>query len=163
MKLSRREFLRLGLVAGTGVALPFSGSACSGSGEGSTGTLLPSKAKLPEPFRVPLAVPPVLEPVRSDAGADYYETTQKAGRVEILPGLQTEVWGYDGIFPGPTVESRSARKTVVRQHNELPVPVSTHLHGGRTPPESDGYPTDLILPLGRAQDDHPSHGRGFHP
>jgi spore coat protein A len=23
-----------------------------------------------------------------------------------------------------------------------------HLHGGRTPPESDGYPTDLILPAG---------------
>jgi spore coat protein A len=35
---------------------------------------------------------------------------------------------------------------VVRQINELPVPVSTHLHGGRTPPESDGFPTDLILP-----------------
>ena len=73
------------------------------SGEGSTGTLLPSKAKLPEPFEVPLPVPPVLEPVRTDAGADYYEMTQKAGRVEILPGLQTEVWGYDGIFPGPTI------------------------------------------------------------
>ncbi|WP_198004827.1 hypothetical protein [Rubrobacter xylanophilus] len=33
----------------------------------------------------------------------------------------------------------------IRQWNELPVPVSTHLHGGVTPPESDGYPTDLIL------------------
>src|SRR3712207_8609548 len=54
-----------------------------------------------------------------------------------------------GIFPGPTIESRSGRKVVVRHHNELPVPVTTHLHGGKTPPGSDGYPTDLILPKDR--------------
>jgi spore coat protein A len=155
VEISRREFLKLGLAAG--VTLAFGGTACSG--EGSTGTLLPSKAKLPEPFKVPLPVPSVLEPVRSDAGADYYEMTQKAGRVEILPGLQTEVWGYDGIFPGPTVESRSGRKIVVRQHNELPVPVSTHLHGGRTPPESDGYPTDLIPPKNMAHN-HSAEAHG---
>src|SRR5215212_10271692 len=139
--------------------LTFGASACSGSGEGSTGTLLPSKAKLPEPFRVPLPVPPVLEHERTDAGADYYEMTQKASRVEILPGLKTEVWGYDGIFPGPTIESRSGRKIVVRQQNELPVLVSTHLHGGRTPPESDGYPTDLIPPKNMAHD-HSMEGHG---
>ena len=32
--------------------------------------------------------------------------------------------------------------------NELPVPTVVHLHGGRTPPASDGYPTDLVLPAG---------------
>jgi spore coat protein A, manganese oxidase len=48
---------------------------------------------------------------------------------------------------------------VVRQHNELPVPVSTHLHGGRTPPESDGYPTDLIPPKNLAHD-HSMEGHG---
>ncbi len=156
MEFSRREFLRLGLVAGIGVALPLGMSACSS--EGSTGTLLPSKAKLPEPFGVPLPIPPVLEPTRTDAGIDYYEMTQKVGRVEILPGLKTEVWGYDGIFPGPTVQSRRGRKIVVRQHNELPVPVSTHLHGGRTPPESDGYPTDLIMP--KKMDNHSMQDHG---
>ena len=157
MKISRGEFLRLGLAGG--VTLALGGSACSGSGEGSTGTLLPSKAKLPEPFEVPLPVPPVLELARTEAGADYYEMTQKVGRVEILPGLQTEIWGYNGIFPGPTLESRSGRKTIVRQRNELPVPVSTHLHGGRTPPESDGYPTDSIPPKNMAHG-HSTSGHG---
>jgi spore coat protein A, manganese oxidase len=158
MKISRRECLKLGLAGAVTLALPFGASACSGSGAGSTGTLLPSKAKLPEPFRVPLPVPPVLEPVRSDAGVDYYEVTQKVGESEILPALGTEVWGYDGIFPGPTIESRSGRKIVVRQRNDLPVPVSTHLHGGRTPPGSDGYPTDLIPPKEMAHD----HSMGGH-
>src|SRR5829696_9102054 len=155
MEISRREFLKLGLAGGVALALPFGASACSG--EGSTGTLLPSKARLPGPFKVPLPVPPVLQPVRTDAGIDYYEMTQRVGKAEILPGLETEVWGYEGIFPGPTIESRSGREIVVRQTNDLPVPVSTHLHGGRTPPGSDGYPTDLILPK---KEDHAMGGHG---
>jgi spore coat protein A len=47
--------------------------------------------------------------VRTDAGTDFYELTQREGRVEIIPGLDTTVWGYDGIFPGPTIEARSGR------------------------------------------------------
>jgi spore coat protein A len=156
VNISRGEFLRLGLAGAVTLALPFGASACSGSSEGSTGTLLQSKAKLPEPFMVPLPVPPVLEPARSDANTDYYELVQKVGKAEILPGLETKVWGYGGIFPGPTVEARIGRQAVVRQWNELPVPVSVHLHGGRTPPESDGYPTDLILPRGN------EHGASTH-
>ena len=63
---------------------------------------------------------------------------------EVLPGLKTEIWGYDGVFPGPTIEARRDRPVVVRHWDELSVPVSVHLHGGKTPPGSDGYPTDLI-------------------
>jgi spore coat protein A len=108
-------------------------------------------------------VPPVLEPVRSDADADHYEITQKIGKAEILPGLETEVWGYEGIFRGPTIESRGGRATVVRQTNELPVPVSTHLHGGRTPAASDGFPTDLILPRGRSSAEHSTQAHHGYP
>jgi spore coat protein A, manganese oxidase len=153
VRITRRKFLKLGLLGGAALSLPLGSSACSG-GDNLTGTLLASKAQLPKPFKVPLPIPPVARPVRSDAVADHYEMTQRVGEAEILPGLKTEVWGYDGVFPGPTVESRSGRKIVVRQTNELPVPVSTHLHGGRTPPDSDGYPTDLIAPRGMEH-----HGR----
>jgi spore coat protein A, manganese oxidase len=116
---------------------------------------------------MPLPIPPVLKPVRSDAGTDYYEITQKAGKAEILPGLETEVWGYEGIFPGPTIEASSGRQVVIRQWNELPVPVSVHLHGGKTPSESDGYPTDLILPKAHghgssAHAEHSSAGEHSH-
>src|SRR5213079_964741 len=77
---------------------------------------------------------------------DRYEIVQRASTAEILPGLRTPIWGYQGIFPGPTIESRSGRTTIVRHRNELPVPTVVHLHGGRTPAESDGYATDLVLP-----------------
>lgn len=51
-----------------------------------------------------MPIPPTLKPVRRGADTDYYEMTQSAERQDILPGLKTEVWGYDGMFPGPTVE-----------------------------------------------------------
>ena len=91
MKYSRKEFLKVGLAAGVGLSLPLGAPACSLLGSGSKGPLLASKAKLPEPFRVPLPVPPVLEPERSDAKAHYYTVTQKAGKAQILPGPKTKV------------------------------------------------------------------------
>jgi FtsP/CotA-like multicopper oxidase with cupredoxin domain len=36
----------------------------------------------------------------------------------------------------------------VRHRNELPVPTVVHLHGGHTAPEHDGWPLDLVLPVG---------------
>jgi spore coat protein A, manganese oxidase len=167
MAITRKGFLKLGLVAGgAGLALSSGASASppGGRGNATTGNLLRSKAQLPKPFMIPLFVPPVLKPVRTNSWArgaraptDYYEITHKEGKAEILPGLTTALWGYDGIFPGPTIESRSGRKIVVRYHNELPVPVTTHLHGGRTPPGSDGYPTDLILPRSSSSHTHHEH------
>src|SRR5215212_6060299 len=158
MAFTRKEFLKLGLVGGAGLALSSSASSAWGRANGTTGNLLRSKAQLPKPFMIPLYVSPVLEPVRTNDGIDYYEVTQEIGKTEILPGLETEVWGYDGVFPGPTIESRSGSKIVVRQANDLPVPVSTHLHGGRTPPDSDGYPTDLIMPKKTDERSMESHG-----
>jgi spore coat protein A len=160
MKVSRKEFLRLGLVGGAMLAVPFGTSKCSSRSVDLTGHLLRSKVRLPEPFQVPLPIPPVMKSVRSTGSVDRYEMTQRVRKAEILPGFKTQVWGYEGIFPGPTIETRSGRQVEVRQWNELPVPVSTHLHGGVTPPDSDGYPTDVILPAeyeGHAHVGHHSH------
>ena len=63
--------------------------------------------------------------------------------------MATTIWGYNGIFPGPTIESRRSRTVTVAHTNRLPVPTVVHLHGGRTPPIHDGYPIDFILPVGR--------------
>jgi spore coat protein A len=35
---------------------------------------------------------------------------------------------------------------VVRHTNQLSVPTVVHLHGGATPSDSDGFPTDMVLP-----------------
>ncbi|WP_228265998.1 multicopper oxidase family protein [Microlunatus elymi] len=112
--------------------------------------MLKSTAKLPAPFSVLLPIPPVLKPIRH-GNTDHYQITQQVAKAEILPDLKTEIWGYNGIFPGSTIVSRRGRRTVVEHRNELPVPSVVHLHGGRTPHQDDGYPTDLVMPVGRWQ------------
>lgn len=146
--ISRRRLLQFGVtgaVAAAGIGVPL---GLNWRGNPSAGILLASDVPLPEPYRRPLVVPPVLQPVRTDGITDHYEIIQKVAQADILPGLKTPIWGYNGIFPGPTVVSRSGRRTIVKHRNELPAPSVVHLHGGRTPPEFDGYPTDLILPVG---------------
>jgi spore coat protein A len=122
------------------------------------GELLRSKAKLPAPFQVPLPIPPVKKPVRSDAKADYYRVVQRKASLEILPGLKTEVMGYDGLLPGPTFDVRSGRTSVVEQINQLDVSTVVHLHGGHTPAPSDGWPLDMIMPANGGHDSHHMSG-----
>lgn len=143
--MKRRTLLQLGAAAaGLGVI----GAAWPEAfvGPAMPGRLLRSTARLPQPYQVPLPVPAVLQPPHRDADTDYYHLTQGVSDLPILPGLTTPAWTYGGTFPGPTIVSRSGRKTTVRHHNTLPVPVAVHLHGGHTPAAHDGYPLDLILP-----------------
>ncbi|MFE9453440.1 multicopper oxidase family protein [Streptomyces sp. NPDC006739] len=150
--LGRRGFLGAAAVAAVSGAGFLGMSAWSRMAgllsPGEPGLLLPSLTRLPRPYQTDLPIPQVLAPVRTDTTTDYYEITQQPSQLRILSGLETPAWTYQDSFPGPTIVSRSGRRTVVRHRNELPEPVVVHLHGGHTPQESDGYPTDLILPVG---------------
>ncbi len=122
------------------------------------------------PFVNPLPLPPLLRPVGvapnphgRDRMSPYYEvsmsqTTQKLHR-DLPP---TPVWGYQGMYPGPTFEVRRGQPIAVKWINDLPqrhifadaidrtlhgadhgepdVRTVVHLHGGKTMPESDGHP-----------------------
>lgn len=147
--LSRRGFL--GAASAATAALGITGLTVAhyGSQSDPTGKVLTSRLPLPRPFQVPLPRPRTAVPV-STHGADHYRVVQRPAAVEIIPGHKTTVWGFDGTFPGPTFAARSGRAVKLTVANSLPVPTSTHLHGGVTPPESDGYPTDLLHPVGHA-------------
>ena len=62
------------------------------------------------------------------------------------------IWGFDGLVPGPTFHARYGEPILVRRFNDLPanhvgfgIPqISTHLHNGHTPTESDGFPGDFF-------------------
>ncbi len=78
----------------------------------------------------------------------------------------TRMWCFGDRFPGPTIETESGQAVMVDWENRLPprhfLPIDhslegagislpevrtvVHLHGGRTPPESDGYPEKWIVP-----------------
>ncbi|MFE4646208.1 multicopper oxidase family protein [Streptomyces sp. NPDC056730] len=138
---------------GVGIGTPL---LVAGAGTESTGNLLRSERPLPTAFTRRLTVPRVLSPGRSDADGDHYRIVQTAASASIVPGATTRIWGYNGTFPGPTIESRRGRPAIVTHVNRLPVPTVVHLHGGRTPASSDGHPIDFVYPPGMSH--HGGHG-----
>jgi spore coat protein A len=148
MELRRRELLKLGVFGSAALLLPAERVA-------RTELALKNRiatSRLPAPFSVPLSSLRLATPVRSTADTDFYSITQQAAPAEILPGLTTTIWGYNGITPGPTIVVPRGRQTVVRHINALPavhptlrytVWTSTHLHGSASLPQFDGYASDI--------------------
>lgn len=145
-EFSRRSFLigGVGATVALGVGLPY---ALYPSSAATDGTAVASRLPRPRPFTIPLRVPPVLQPTKVTSDTDYYEMTAQQARVSIVPGTTTPIFGFNGMFPGPTIVSRRDRTASVLHRNELPLPIVVHLHGGHTPAESDGYPIDLLNPV----------------
>lgn len=54
--------------------------------------------------------------------SNYYEVVMNKSQVNILPGLQTQVWVHNGRTPGSTIAQRQNRKSVVRFINNLDIP-----------------------------------------
>ncbi|MGH3343538.1 MAG: multicopper oxidase family protein [Carbonactinosporaceae bacterium] len=148
MVAERRTVLQWGVAATLGLALPGATAVVASR----RAHRRPQQAALPASapgaaFRMPLPIPAVLRPTSTTGGVDRYELRQVEGRQQVVPdGPATTVWGYDGVFPGPTIEVRRGRAAVVTHHNRLPVPTVVHLHGGKVSAEADGYPVDFVLP-----------------
>ncbi len=158
MELSRRDWLKMSALGAAAVALPIERSA---SGLSALSSRIAASA-LPAPFSTPFARPPLIYPVRSDETTDYYRLSMEPTSVEIIPGLQTQMWGYNGMVPGPTFKISQGRRVVVRAINNLPAihPVlkyapwtSVHLHGSASLPQYDGYASDITNP-GQYKDYH---------
>lgn len=145
--LSRRGALRLAGGAGLAAVLAPTLAGCAKPGDdGINPGTLESKAKLPQPFTVPLPILKPLAPDSTDAQGVHYAMALQQAEVEILPGYKTKIFGYNGTFPGPYLDVRAGTPMVLHQTNQLPVPIVTHLHGGLTPPTDDGFPTDFVYP-----------------
>jgi spore coat protein A len=149
--MNRRELMKLGLFSSAALALPIERVA-------RTQVALSNRiaqSALPQPFTIPFKTPPVLAPDRQTQNYDYYKLVQRQAPAEILPGKQTDIWGYNGITPGPTIVNTQGRHAVVQQINDLPavhptlrynVWTSTHLHGSCSKPQYDGYASDITDP-----------------
>jgi FtsP/CotA-like multicopper oxidase with cupredoxin domain len=86
----------------------------------------------------------------------FYELHVREELHSFHPDLPTQaIWGYDGIFPGPTFVAKYGEPVIVRIHNELPQnhvgygspEISTHLHNLHNGSESDGFTGDYYSPL----------------
>lgn len=149
MELTRRDLMKLGVLGGGAMLLPIERTVRASAQNRM------AESALPAPFVAPFGVPPTLAPTYSDASTDHYAITMRESVLEILPGYRTRVWGYEGMFPGPTIDVPRGRATVVRQVNQLPAAhptlgyrpdSSVHLHGSASLPPFDGYASDVSQP-----------------
>src|SRR5262249_11899642 len=180
-RLSRRELIRMGLVTSAGYLIVKPGL----SARAETGIPTGQPASLQQcptsfrPFKDPLPISPVKQPLAAlhpaptvlpnpEAGeapviphqafntfppVKFYEVHQTPAAVRIHSDLCVQnLWGFDGIVPGPTYVARYGEPILVRNFNDLPGvnggfglnSVTTHLHNGHTPSESDGNPCDFF-------------------
>ncbi|MGI8683053.1 MAG: multicopper oxidase family protein [Mycobacteriales bacterium] len=124
-------------------------------------TRTPSRAAgadIPPPYGAAFRRPPVLLPYETGTGERgpfaKYTVTETAGRPKVLPGLSTAVYGYNGLFPGPTIAVDRGTWVQLRVRNQLPAVLplfghvfetSTHLHGSASLPQYDGYANDVTV------------------
>jgi spore coat protein A, manganese oxidase len=134
--------------------------------------LLPPPAGLLDPNRLPkfvdpLSIPPLARSAGTKGQIPVYRLPMRQMERKIHRDLPpTRMWGFESTSPGPTIEARRAEPLFVEWANELPhkhfLPIDhsihgagpeipdvrtiVHLHGGRVPPESDGYPENWYTP-----------------
>lgn len=124
-------------------------------------------------FINPLPRPSVLQPTSpGNYVVDITQFEQHLGLYDASGApLKTTVWGYNGSYPGPTIEAFKDQGVTVKWRNELVdpdnyplehllpvdeslidydpsggIPIVTHLHGGHTEAASDGNPQAWFTP-----------------
>jgi spore coat protein A len=171
--ISRRKFLRHAGALAAG--LKFSRTAICAPVP--TVPLLLDPDKL-TPYVDPLPIPEVVSRVGHRASPDdpsqqlpFYRLAMREVHQKVHRDLPpTRMWGFNATSPGPIFETRSGEGLLIEWANELPathfLPIDhtlhgaesdkpdvrcvIHLHGGKTPPQSDGYPEDWVVP-GKSQ------------
>ena len=159
-RLTRRQMLKAGTMAGAGMLVPWRLSGWATT-RGSTSFLDPASLSR---FVDPLPVPPTL--TTAGLAADGLTMAPGTHRFSSQMGW-TSTWGYGGAsYLGPTIEARIGTSVEFTARNHLgrhPLDidlglhgpdaedverprVSLHLHGGYTEEQSDGYPEDTFRP-----------------
>lgn len=120
----------------------------------------PSKPETIPKFADSLPIPATANPKLQNKDGIFYQLEMKEIHHQfhqLLP--KTRVWGYDGMYPGPTNETDRDQSVYVEWVNRLPddhlfpidrtlhgtmdhpeVRTVVHLHGAHVSADSDGYP-----------------------
>ena len=127
-------------------------------------------AKFVDPLPIPVTAQPSehrASPANPAVKVPYYKLGMRPFEMKVHRDLRpTRMWGFGSQSPGPTFDVRGGQEILVEWSNELPdkhfLPIDhnlsgagkdqpevrtvVHLHGGKAPADSDGYPEDWITP-----------------
>jgi spore coat protein A len=163
---TRRTFLKTGALALAGTRMGAPLAVPGGADALDPSTLTPFVDALPIPRMMkPAGTRP--HPEQAGQRIPYYQLAMREVRQKVHRDLApTRMWSFENSFPGPTIEVKSGEGAMVEWANQLParhfLPIDhtlhgadrslpevrsvIHLHGGRTPAASDGYPEAWVLP-----------------
>ncbi|HVE51303.1 MAG TPA: copper oxidase [Casimicrobiaceae bacterium] len=90
-------------------------------------------------------------PWRMNNGVKEFHLVAEPVVREMAPGMQANLWGYNGQSPGPTIEVVEGDRVRIFVTNRLPEHTSIHWHGQRLPNGMDGVGglTQPQIPVGK--------------
>jgi len=177
--VTRRQFLQLSAGLGAGIIMPLSMKYSPVFAANASG--IPKDAMLLTKYLDPLPIPHVMQPSSIARGMPQYAMAMTQFAQQLHQNMApTIVWGYNGSFPGDTIETMVGRPIQVTWTNELPLthllPVDktlhganmdapevrtvVHLHGGHVPSESDGLPESWYTYGGSVKCTYPNEQAG---
>ena len=71
-------------------------------------------------------------------GVRVFHLVAEPIRHTMTPGLELNMWGFNGTTPGPTLEAFEGERARIYVTNHLPAPTSIHWHGIEVPNGMDG-------------------------
>jgi spore coat protein A len=184
--MDRREFLQLCSLTTSALVIPSYGRPLPNP----PSTVTDPKAIIRTPNTLdryidPLPIPAILKPIGKSNGALQYRVRMTEVWQKLHSQLPpTRLWGYEGKYPGPTIEAWRNQAISVRWENQLPkrhlfeadarmhgamvadslrlsrsapqVRAVTHLHGARSQSKDDGLPENWYTPGHSATSHYPN-------
>jgi spore coat protein A len=110
--------------------------------------------------------PGTAEPTGTKNGQPFYEVKMRETEQKLHRDLPaTTIWGYNGQFPGPTIEARQGEPIYVRWKNKLPdthlLPEDTTIHSDIIPYDSTGVRTVTHLHGGNVEEESDGHAQAW--
>ncbi len=94
-----------------------------------------------------LREPPLLRNRSRVPGVVEFDLTAAPAKLRLLPGGPlVNVYAYNGMIPGPTIDVREGDSVIIHFHNELPESSTVHWHGLHLPAGMDGSVLDPVPP-----------------
>jgi FtsP/CotA-like multicopper oxidase with cupredoxin domain len=156
--ITRRSFIKIGGVAGTGLVLPWKGLTGGAVGRVAGPTLDPT---LLAKYVTPLVIPPAMPATMTD----YYEIAVRQFQQQVLPSgwPATTLWSYGSVnhpgsfnYPAFTIEAKVNTSVRVKWINDLVddhghylphlLAVDPTLHWANPPGPRDARPNDKSKP-----------------